>query len=127
MLVGMSRDEFIVATTNYNKHGSLFALILLLFTFVGIIGYIPLQKPFQRYLASKFSENTADSLATVPVFLPILLFIVLAIVLNLRKQKFGIACPHCGKNLAGTSILQGIVIASRNCPYCGMKVLDEKS
>jgi DNA-directed RNA polymerase subunit RPC12/RpoP len=123
----MSRDEFITTTTNYNKRGSLLAMALLLFVFVSMIGYVPFEKPFERYLASRFSVDVSSALATVPIFLPLFLFFGVAIFLSRRKEKTGIACPHCGKNLARTVVLQRIVIASRNCPYCGMKALDEKS
>jgi DNA-directed RNA polymerase subunit RPC12/RpoP len=123
----MSRDEFITATKDYNKHGSALLAILLLFVFVSLIAYAPVRPQFQRYLASKFSDGISNGLATVPILAPLILFFCFGVALNQRREKkFGVACPRCGKNLAGTLILRRIVIASRNCPYCGMKVLDEK-
>jgi DNA-directed RNA polymerase subunit RPC12/RpoP len=128
MLFGMSRNEFISATKDHNKHGVAFVGILLLFVFISLVGYLPFEKPFQRYLASRFSESSSNALATVPLFLPTLLFFAIGTAFGVRRErKFRIQCPHCGKNLTCTAIYQGIVIASKNCPYCGLKVLDEKS
>jgi len=37
-------------------------------------------------------------------------------------RNLGIPCPHCAKSLTNS---KPIVIASKNCPYCGMKVIDD--
>jgi endogenous inhibitor of DNA gyrase (YacG/DUF329 family) len=39
-----------------------------------------------------------------------------------NDRDMGVACPHCGKPLAQ---FKAIVIASKNCPYCGKEVLDD--
>ena len=122
----MSRDEFISTTKAYNKHEVAFVGILLLFVFVSFIGYLTFEEPFQRYRASRFSGNTSNALTAVPLFLSMFLVFVFATISRVkRERKLRILCPHCTKNLAGTAMYQGIVIASRNCPYCGMKVLEE--
>jgi DNA-directed RNA polymerase subunit RPC12/RpoP len=120
----MSRDEFIKTTTDYNKRGSRFVIVFLLLAFVSLIGYLPFQKSFQAYLASRFSENISQALAAIPIVLPPLLFFGFAAVVAYKKEKkFKVACPHCSKNLAATIFLRGVVIASNNCPYCGMTVI----
>ena len=39
-----------------------------------------------------------------------------------REQS--LACPTCGKPMAH---FKAVVIASKNCPYCGARVLDDIS
>ena len=122
----MSRDEFISTTKAYNKHGVAFVGILLLFVFVSFIGYLTFEEPFQKIHGIQISGNTSNALTAVPLFLSMFLVFVFTTISRVkRERKLRILCPHCTKNLTGTAMYQGIVIASRNCPYCGMKVLEE--
>jgi DNA-directed RNA polymerase subunit RPC12/RpoP len=124
----MSKDEFISATKTYQKRSLAYLFVPLLLVGVFMIACAPLRQSLQGHLASYFSETMSDFLTGVVLGLPlILLFVCLIPLSQSLERKFGVACPHCGKNLAGTAIYKGIVIATRNCPLCGMKVLDEES
>jgi hypothetical protein len=92
-----------------------------------MIACAPLRQSVQGYLASNFTATMSDFLTSVVLGLHLILFFAcLTPLSHLLEKKFGVACPHCGKNLAGSAVYQGIVIATQNCPLCGMKVLDEK-
>jgi hypothetical protein len=119
----MRKDEFIVAATTYNKAGFVRLLILMLFAMVCVATYAPYHDRFEACLDSRFGGPTSNILAIVPAALPVTLAFGLLIPLQRRlERKLGAGCPHCGKNLAD---FRGIVIASKNCPFCGLKVLDD--
>jgi len=64
-------------------------------------------------------------LAVLPMAVPTVLAFMLIIPLARRiERQSGIACPHCAKALANH---KAIVIASRNCPCCGKKVIDDEN
>jgi DNA-directed RNA polymerase subunit RPC12/RpoP len=120
----MRKDEFIVAATSYNKAAFVLLLIPMLLAIVCLAMYAPYHNRFEQYLESKFGGPTSAILAVVPPALPMLVALCFVVPASRRiEKKLGLTCPHCAKNVAQ---LRTIVITSKNCPYCGMKVLDEK-
>jgi phosphotransferase system glucose/maltose/N-acetylglucosamine-specific IIC component len=119
----MRKEDFIVAAITYHKAGFVRLLILMLLSIVCVATYAPYHDRFEAYLDSRFGGPISIILAIVPAALPIALAFGLLIPLQRRlERKLGAACPHCGKNLAD---FRGIVIASKNCPFCGLKVLED--
>ncbi len=57
----------------------------------------------------------------LPTALAFLLIILMA---RRIERSSGIACPRCTKALAAH---KAIVIASRNCSYCGKKVIKDEN
>jgi len=73
-----------------------------------------------EWLRSFFSPGTAALLPAV-MMVPIGLAAFAAIrVMRRIDRRYGIPCPHCGRFLAHGS---PVVIASKNCPFCGGRVL----
>ena len=119
----MSRDEFILATKSYNER----TMILFLFPFLLVIAataaYVPYHNRLQDYFDIKFSWVVSAFLSIAPIALPSVAALLIVIpVLRGIERNLGIKCPHCHKSVIR---FEGIVIATRNCPFCGMKVLDE--
>jgi hypothetical protein len=119
----MRKDEFIKAVSSYTRRATAAFLIPMLLAFACIIAYMPFQHRFEACLGSKFTGQMSDILAMAPMALPLLLALVVFIPLSRRIDlAMGVPCPHCGKPLAQ---FKAIVIASKNCPYCGRKVLED--
>ncbi len=75
------------------------------------------------WLEARLDPNTADWIAVMPLMVPLTIAFVLLIPLARRHDRiFGIRCPACAGELAS---VRSIVIASRHCPHCGGRVIDE--
>jgi DNA-directed RNA polymerase subunit RPC12/RpoP len=119
----MRKDQFIEAAAHYNTRALIPCVIPLLLGVACEAVYSPFYHRFEAYLDLRFAGTTSAILAVMPVALPATVALCLIIPLSRRmEQKLGVPCPHCGKALA---CYKGIVIASKNCPHCGMKVLDD--
>lgn len=119
----MRKGQFIVAADRYNKRGFVVLLIWFSITFGCVAAYTPFQHRLEAYLGSRFTGPTSDILAVMPFVLPVTIGFGLLIPLGRQiERKLGVACPHCGKTLSN---FRAIVVASKNCPHCGMKVLEE--
>jgi DNA-directed RNA polymerase subunit RPC12/RpoP len=120
----MRKDQFIKEAASYNRRSTAIFVIPLLLAFGFIIAYGPFQRRFEAYLDSRIAGPVPDILRLLPVAIPFLLALCAIIPLTRRNDRdMGVACPHCGNPLAQ---FKGIVIASKNCPYCGKKVLDDE-
>jgi DNA-directed RNA polymerase subunit RPC12/RpoP len=123
MFFGMRKDQFIEAADRYNKRGLVALLIPLSLAIGWVLAYLPFQHRFEAYVGTRFAGTISDILLVVPIALPVT--VAFGLLISLSRQidrKLGVACPHCGKTLAS---FRAIVIASKNCPHCGMKVLDD--
>ena len=88
-----------------------------------IIAYSPFQRRFEAYLGLQIAGPSTDILKALIVAISLMIAIGVMFLLARRNDRdMGVACPHCGKPLAQ---FKAIVIASKNCPYCGKKVLDD--
>ena len=89
-----------------------------------ILAYAPFSRKLEAWLTSKLGATQGDLLATVPfAFITILAFGALIILARRVDRHFGIACVHCKKPLIN---FRYIVAASRNCPHCGKRVIEEE-
>jgi hypothetical protein len=120
----MHKDQFIVAAANYHKSGIVLLLISMSLAGVCTSIYAPnYYHRFEGYLDPKFDEPTSAILAIVPLVPP--MFVALCLVVPVCRKierKLGVTCPHCSKNVAQ---FRTIVIATCNCPFCGLKLLDD--
>jgi len=117
------KDQFIKAANIYNRRAVAIFMIPLLLALVFMIAYSPFQRRFEAYLRSKIAGPTPGILKVLPVAIPFMIAIGAMIPLTRRNDRdLGVPCPHCRRPLAQ---LKAIVIASKNCPYCGKQVLDE--
>jgi DNA-directed RNA polymerase subunit RPC12/RpoP len=117
------KEEFIRAANRFNRRATAIFIIPLLVALAFIVAYGPFQRRFEACLAAKVHGPIPGILQALPVGVPLAVAIGAIIMLTRRNDRdMGIACPHCGQPLAQ---LKAIVIASKNCPYCGKKVLDD--
>jgi hypothetical protein len=119
----MRRNEFILAAKSYNKRTTVLLLFPLLMLMVVTAAYAPYINRLEDYFDTKFTWVVSPFLSIAPIALPAVAALLIVIPILRRIQKsFRICCPHCRKNVAE---IKGIVIATKNCPFCGMRVLDE--
>jgi hypothetical protein len=119
----MNKDQFIKLAEHYNKRALAALMIPFLLAFACIVAYWPFQHRFEEYLGAKFAAPTSDILALAPSVTPFIVAFIALIPLSRRiERKLGVSCSHCGKALA---CFKAIVVASKNCPHCGVRVLDD--
>jgi hypothetical protein len=117
-------DEFIKAADGYNRRAMAVVLAPVFIALLCILVCSPFQKRYDAYLQGRFGAPIPDILELLPVAIPLLIAVAVMIPLSRRNDRaLGVGCPHCRKPLAQ---FKSIVIASKNCPYCGKLVLDEK-
>ena len=89
-----------------------------------ILAYMPLKPRYESFLSARFDALAKDFLLAMPMAVPTILALLLLIpVARWTERKFGLSCPHCQKALAP---FKAIVIASRNCPHCGARVIEDE-
>lgn len=119
----LSISEFRDAVAAYNRRMVLtFSLTLLvLFAFLGTVALF--REPLLALLARQFGEVASEiivGLSPAPALAILLGGIWLGERSAMRNPR--LSCPACGKSLAG---IRTIVIATRNCGWCGQRVLAE--
>ena len=72
----------------------------------------------------QFEKVTAEWMVSGAIFLPWLVFLFGGIfILERRKRRDPrLSCPYCKKDI---SMCRALVVATRNCPSCGKRVVDE--
>lgn len=80
----------------------------------------------RSWYTKQFGAPAAEGLVGVTPFLPAIVAIFAGIywVERKRGRNPSLLCPHCRRNLMQ---MRHLVIASRNCPYCGKRVVEEPS
>jgi hypothetical protein len=121
----MRISEFSHGASVYQKRSAVACIAPLSIALLCIVAYAPLQHRFEAFLSTRVDASTADVLTVLPMALPVVLAFISMIPLARRiDRQSGIACPHCTKPLANH---KAIVIASRNCPYCGKRVIEDEN
>jgi endogenous inhibitor of DNA gyrase (YacG/DUF329 family) len=119
----MSIPEFNRAAKVWQKRSATAILVPGAILIVCGMACAPFHQRFESFLATKFDSFAADILAVLPLGLAVIIMLLCIVWLTGRvERQFGIPCPHCAKALAAHN---AIVIASRNCPYCGKRVIDD--
>jgi DNA-directed RNA polymerase subunit RPC12/RpoP len=117
------QDDFIKAANRYNRRAAAIFAIPLVVALVVAIAYAPCQRQIDAYLVTKIRGKPPEILRLLPWSLPCLVAVAGVILLTRRNDNdMGVACPRCAKPMAH---FKAVVIASKSCPYCGTKVLDE--
>jgi hypothetical protein len=118
----MKLDEFIDAAARYQRRtlwaffGPLSAALFLVFA------YMPFAHIVAVATAKSFGEPVGEIASIVPAAVIMILLFGIMIPLSRRiERRYGIPCPHCGKSLAAS---KSIVVASKNCPNCGRRVIE---
>ncbi len=123
MIFVMRKDQFIESADHYTMRGLAAFMIPLAVAFACMLVYWPFQQRFEAFLGDKFAAPTSDILGMLPIVVPFVIAFLLMVPFSRRIQrKMGMPCPHCG---GGLECYKPIVVASKNCPHCGMKVLDD--
>jgi hypothetical protein len=114
----MTKQDFISKKQAWAKSCRKYALILpCAFIYPAIRGFL-IESGLSRSL-----DNTFSTVIAV-VFVANAIFIIWYFPRS--QRKFGLACPHCHKFLAGQQSSQ-IVIATGNCGHCGERIFDENT
>ena len=120
----MSIPELNRAARIYHKRTMLCILVPSAICFLCILAYTPFQHRFEAFLSTRFDSFTVDILTTLPMGLPSIITVLCVVWLSGRiERQSGVPCPYCARNLLNH---QGIVIASRNCPNCGKRVIEDE-
>lgn len=119
----MRKEEFIQAAKRYNRRALVVFSIPSLVAILLAIFYKPFENWFGNFLGRRISGPVPEILKLLPIVAVIAAAIGAIIPLTRRNDReMGVACPRCGKPLA---TFKAIVVASKNCPFCGAKVLDD--
>ncbi len=78
--------------------------------------------PIKAWYVERFGAPAAEVLLGAVPWLPslIVMFGGMYLVERKRGRVQELLCPHCHKQLLG---MRHLVIATRNCPYCGRRVV----
>lgn len=116
-------EQFNNATSRYTKRMLRLAIATSATVFGCLAIVIPFRDSIRGFYVAQFDEVAAELLLGMTPF-PIVLVMLVGICLVERhsKRDEDLHCPHCRKRL---SQIQHLVIATRNCGFCGKQVLHE--
>lgn len=118
----MKLAEFQERAERYHKR-QLVTLVPMIGTLVLCSVWAAAAPRFDPWFRRVFPELVVPFARVVPMAVLVILGIGSIIPLTRRLEaREGVACPHCGKAVAD---FRGIVIASKCCPFCGRKVIDD--
>jgi hypothetical protein len=119
----MKLTEFIEASKRYRKRLIIRLWLTLFLLFLGIAILTPLQSIIVRYLQPKLGLHEANFIGQLPTLILACsaLFWILGCLLY-AERKAGLVCPECKKELGQ---IGGVVIASKCCPHCGKRIIEE--
>lgn len=119
----MKLNDFRQKANTYHRRTALSCILPLCAAFIWLVVYVPCRPCVEAKVKAWFASAWAEALLAALILCPVLLAFIVMIPLTRRtNRRFGLPCPHCQKYLVDHS---RIVIASRNCPYCGQRVLDD--
>lgn len=117
----MKIDEFVELTNKFKKNETKFYILWLIFFFTVLIGNVFIAD----YLESLFKNKSTLTLIYLIFLLGFLFLNLFYLFYRIYKQpkKYGLVCKNCNKSFQQR--IFKIVIATKNCPFCGKKVIDE--
>ena len=120
----MSIQEFRAGSSAYVKRVVVVVVLTVLTMIAGFAVVGTFRDSLLAFYRRHFSETVADSLLGASAPLPALLVLVAGLCFGeLRARRDArLRCPHCGKTLMPVRF---VVVATRNCGYCGERVLAE--
>jgi len=120
----MKLSEFIIAAQEHQKRRDRFVLIVLASFMTALCALAWAARWYGAFLRAKFGAGAVTGLLGP---LP-LLVVAVGLIFWMRKwvqqlnRAYGLVCPACGKDLA---MAHHVVIASKCCPHCGQRVIEE--
>lgn len=121
----MTIDKFNQASAEYRRR-SWAGIGLAFLAFFGTFGLgLGLIRVFdlRAACAASFGEPAAETLEGVVMLLAFPAFMAVILYGDRRASSDPrLRCPHCDKHLEAMS---NLVVATRNCPHCGRRVLEE--
>lgn len=119
----MRISEFSQAARAYQQRATVACMGPLIIAGIVLVAYAAVQYSFRTYLATRYDEVAVEVIAAIPMVCPVALgFFAMIPLMRRVERRYGVACPHCAKSLV---VHPSVVIASRNCPFCGKRVLEE--
>lgn len=120
----MTHDEFIKAADRFHRWSVLACLLPLGGAVLCGLPFAALQDHIESAGASAFGEPAGEILRVLPIVAVVVLGVGSMVPFHRWiDRRFGVPCPHCGRPVAGH---KSIVVASRNCPHCGSRILDSE-
>jgi endogenous inhibitor of DNA gyrase (YacG/DUF329 family) len=119
----MTIDEFKASASRYSR-GMAWALlgsVLAVIAFLGLVAMF--RDPLRDIYTRTFGGPGAEILVGLSPF-PAVLILIGSLWYAERRllRDVRLKCPSCGKQIVG---MRHLVIATRNCPHCGRRVLQE--
>lgn len=119
----MELSEFRRKADTYHRRTALSFILPLCAALLWLLVYAPCRPCVESILRVRLAPHLIEAVLAALILCPVLLaFVVMIPLIRHTNRRFGLPCPHCQKHLADHS---RIVIASRNCPCCGQRVLDD--
>jgi hypothetical protein len=119
----MKLTEFIEATKRYQKQMAIIVWVAMAIMMAAIFICAPLQPVILRHLPPKMDKDEARLIAASPLILVAMLFIFgLAGGMLYAQRKAGMFCRECKKEIGR---LWPVVVASKCCPHCGKRIIEE--
>lgn len=116
--------DFRRAVEEYQRRSNTNQIVFTALRAIWIFVYVALAVPYQALLSSRFNELWTDLLMTLPLIIPVGILLVIGVALGRRIERtWGVSCRFSG---APPGNHKRIVIASRNCPNCGQRVIQEE-
>ena len=115
--------EFNEATSRYTKRVLRMAAVSVTAMFGCFAIVLPFRDAVHGFYVAQFGDVAAELLLGMTPFpAVVVMFVGIWLVERQSKRDGPLHCPHCKKCLVG---LQHLVIATRNCGYCGKPVLHD--
>ena len=117
----MRLAEFIVRVDHYERRTK-GGFVTFFVTVLPLIFATALLAPrAERHFASIVGEVWAPILVVAPIATVVILSASVGLIgLRRLERRFGVGCPRCGTDLFAS---RRLVIATRNCPYCGARII----
>lgn len=121
----MKLPDFIEASKRYHKRLIITMGLIMGLLVLGLAVFVPLQPAIINHLQPRFGKDVASFVGQLPVGILIFsaFFGVIGSMLY-TERTIGIVCPLCNKGL-GNAPMRQVVIASKCCPHCGQRIIEE--
>lgn len=121
----ITTKEFSEAMSRYRKRVLWMAAVSVIALFGCFAIVLPFRDAVHGFYVAKFGDAAAELLLGMTPFPAVpVTFVGIWLVERQSKRDGHLHCPNCRKCLVG---LQYLVIATRNCGYCGKPVLHESA